>query len=98
MVILKRLFGGDYGMNQALLEEEKKMRMLKFIVDLNQAVLMQQTDLTLREAFEIMRNTKRAALNLFPDKEDVYELLYSPRFRRIIRDRFVIAGGLAKKK
>jgi hypothetical protein len=81
-----------------LREEEKKLRMLKFVVDLNQAILMQQTDLTLREAFEIMRNTKRAALNLFPDKEDVYELLYSPRFRRIIRDRFVIAGGLAKKK
>ncbi len=85
-------------MNQALREEEKKLRMLKFVVDLNQAILMQQTDLTLREAFEIMRNTKRAALNLFPDKEDVYELLYSPRFRRIIRDRFVIVGGLAKKK
>ncbi len=85
-------------MNQALREEEKKLRMLKFVVDLNQAILMQQTDLTLQEAFEIMRNTKRAALNLFPDKEDVYELLYSPRFRRIIRDRFVIAGGLAKKK
>ncbi len=84
-------------MKEALREEEKKMRMLRFIVDLNQAVLMQQNDLTLREAFEIMRNTKRAALNLFPDKEDVYELLYSPRFRRIIRDRFVIAGGLAKK-
>ncbi len=84
-------------MNEALREEEKKIRMLKFIVDLNQAILMQQTDLTLREAFEIMRNTKRAALNLFPDKEEVYELLYSPRFRRIIRDRFVIAGGLAKK-
>ncbi len=84
-------------MKEALREEEKRMRMLKFIVDLNQAVLMQQTDLTLREAFEIMRNTKRAALNLFPDKEDVYELLYSPRFRRIIRERFVIAGGLAKK-
>ncbi len=84
-------------MKEALREEEKRMRMLKFIVDLNQAILMQQTDLTLREAFEIMRNTKRAALNLFPDKEDVYELLYSPRFRRIIRDRFVIAGGLAKK-
>ena len=96
MVVLK-LVRRDDGMNQAFQEEEKKLKMLKFIVDLNQAVLMQQSDLTLREAFEIMRNTKRAALNLFPDKEDVYELLYSPRFRRIIRDRFVIMGGLSKK-
>ncbi len=84
-------------MREALLEEEKRMRMLKFVVDLNQAVLMQQADLTLREAFEIMRNTKRAALNLFPDKEDVYELLYTPRFLRIIRDRFVIPGGLSTR-
>ncbi len=71
------------------------MRMLKFVVDLNQAVLMQQTDLTLREAFEIMKNAKRAALNLFPDKEAVYDLIYAPRFRRIIRERFVIPGGLS---
>jgi len=83
-------------MNEALREEEKKLRMLKFVVDLNLAVLMQQSDLTLREAFEIMKNTKQAAMNLFPDKEQVFELIYSPRFRRIIRDRFVIRGGLAK--
>ncbi len=82
-------------MNEAQREEEKKLRMLKFVVDLNMAVLMQQSDLTLREAFDIMKNTKRAAMNLFPDKEQVFELIYSPRFRRIIRDRFVIRGGLA---
>jgi hypothetical protein len=82
-------------MNEALREEEKKLRMLKFVVDLNMAVLMQQSDLTLREAFDIMKNTKQAAMNLFPDKEQVFELIYSPRFRRIIRDRFVIRGGLA---
>ena len=83
-------------MNEALLEEDKRMRLLRFVIDLNQAVLMQQADLTLREAFQIMRDTRQAALNLFPGKEDVYELIYAPRFRRIIRERFVIPGGLAK--
>jgi hypothetical protein len=83
-------------MNEALLEEDKRMRLLRFVIDLNQAVLMQQVDLTLREAFQIMRDTRQAALNLFPGKEDVYELIYAPRFRRIIRERFVIPGGLAK--
>jgi hypothetical protein len=82
-------------MKEALQEEEKKLRMLRFIVDLNQAVLMQQADLTLRDAFEILKNTRQAALNLFPGKEDVFELIYTPRFRRIIRERFVIPGGLA---
>lgn len=82
-------------MIEALREEEKKLRLVRFIVDLNQAVLMQQADLTLREAFDILSNTRKAVLNLFPGKEDVFELIYTPRFRRIIRERFVIRGGLA---
>ncbi len=84
-------------MKEQLIEEERKIRRLRFIVDLAQAVLMQQTDLTLREAFDIMKDTKKAALNLFPDKEHVYDLVYASRFRKIINDRFVIPGGLAKK-
>ena len=80
------------------MEEEKKMRMLRFVVDLNQAILLQQVDLTLREAFQIMQDTKQAALNLFPGKESTYELIYAPRFRRIIAERFVIPGGLAQQR
>ena len=78
-----------------LAEEEKRMRRLRWIVDLNQAVLM-QADITLREAFNIMNDTKRAALALFPDKGDVFDLIYAPRFKRIIRERFVIPGGLSQ--
>jgi len=81
-------------MKDALREEDRKVRLLRFVVDLNQAVLMQQRDLTLREAFDILKSTKKAALNLFPDKESVFDLIYTPRFRRIIRERFLIAGGL----
>ncbi len=84
-------------MDEGLLEEEKKLRLLRFMIDINQATLMQQADLTLREAFHIMREAKRAALNLFPDKEHVYDLIYAPRFRRIIAERFVIQGGLARR-
>ena len=80
---------------EELLEEEKKMRRLRFIVDLTQAILM-QSNLTMREAFDLLGNTKKAALLLFPDKEAVYELLYAPRFRRIVRERFVIPGGRPK--
>jgi hypothetical protein len=85
-------------MKETLLEEEKKMRILRFVVDLNQAILMQQEDLTLREAFQIMRDIKQAVLNLFPGKDSTYELIYAPRFRRIIRERFVILGGLARQR
>lgn len=84
-------------MQEKLMEEEKRMRCLRLIVDLAQAMLMQQSDLTLREAFAVMRDTKKAAMNLFPDKEYAYELIYTPRFRKIISERFVITGGLSTK-
>lgn len=79
-------------MKEALREENKRLRRLRIVVDLAQAVLM-QADLTLREAFDIMADTKKAALALFPDKGDVYDLIYAPRLRRIVRERFVIIGG-----
>jgi|APFre7841882630_1041343.scaffolds.fasta_scaffold43031_2 hypothetical protein len=82
-------------MNEALREEERRLRMLRFVVDLNLAILMQQTDLTLRESFDLLKNTRQAARNLFPGKDDVFELIYTPRFMRVIRERFVINGGLS---
>jgi hypothetical protein len=81
---------------ESLKDEEKRLRRLRFIVNLAQGVLM-QADLTLREAFTIMEDTKKAALALFPDKESVYDLVYTPRLRRIIRERFVIPGGKSAK-
>jgi hypothetical protein len=84
-------------MKEALQEEERRLRMLRFVVDLNLAILMQQTDLTLRESFDLLKNTRQAARNLFPGKDDVFELIYTPRFMRIIRERFVINGGLSEK-
>ncbi len=33
-------------MKDALQDENKRMRLLRFVVDLNQAILMQQADLT----------------------------------------------------
>ena len=84
-------------MNEALQEEERRLRMLRFVVDINHAILMQQTDLTLRESFDILKNTRQAARNLFPGKDDVFELIYKPRFLRTIRERFLIAGGCSGK-
>ena len=75
-------------------EEEKNMRRLRFIVDLAEAVLM-QSNLTLRESLDLMDQTKKAALVLFPDKGSVYDLIYLPRFRRIIDERFTIPGSLS---
>jgi hypothetical protein len=83
-------------MEELIREEEQKMRRLKFIVDLTEAVLM-QSELTLQESWNLVDQTKKAALALFPDKESVYKLIYLPRFRRIIDERFTIPGSLSGK-
>jgi len=67
-------------------EEQRNMRLLKTIVDLTSAVL-QQGDLTITEAIDLIRATKKRVLQLFPDKEEVYDLIYRPRFERIIQER-----------
>lgn len=82
--------GGQEEIVDPLEEENRKIKRLRFIVDLAQAVLM-QSELSLQEAIRVMDNTKRAALLLFPDKEDVYDLIYTPRFRRIIAERFKVS-------
>ncbi len=81
-------------MREEFIREEKNLRRLRFIVDLTATVLM-QSELSLRESLNLMENTKRAALSLFPDKEFVYDLVYAPRFRRIIEERFTIPGTLS---
>ncbi len=79
-------------MNDDLLrEEDRKIRRLRIIVDLTLAVLI-QGDLSFVESLELMDTTRKAAITLFPDKESVYDLIYTPRFRRIIRERFTIPG------
>lgn len=80
-------------MDEVLRDEEKRLRRLRLVIDLSLAVLMQQHDLTLREAFNVLKNARQAALALFPDKGDAFDLIYAPRLKRIIRERFVIPGG-----
>lgn len=75
-------------------EEEKNMRRLRFLVDFTESILT-QSDLTLNESLVLMENTKKVALSLFPEKEFVYDLVYTPRFRRIIHERFTIPGSLS---
>jgi hypothetical protein len=68
-------------------EENRKIRYLRFLVDFS-ILSIQQDDLFLQEAHEIVENVKRAACNLFPGKEGTFELIYRPRFNRVIQERF----------
>lgn len=69
-----------------LAEEQSKMRILRAIVDLTAAIL-RQGNLSVPEAIELVKSTKKGVLYLFPDKENTYDLIYKPRFERIIQER-----------
>ena len=68
-------------------EENRKIRYLRFLVDLS-ILSIQQDDLLLEEAVERVEDVKRATCSLFPGKEEVFELIYRPRFNRVLEERF----------
>ena len=68
-------------------EENRKLRYLRFLVDFS-ILSIQQDDLSLEEARALVENVKRAACSLFPGKEETFELIYRPRFNRVIGERF----------
>ncbi|HYX69867.1 MAG TPA: hypothetical protein VE825_12085 [Terriglobales bacterium] len=72
------------------IEELRKIRRLQMMMNMVMSVLCQDEDLTIEEASELVANTKRAALNMFPDKEFAFDILYKPRLERVMRERFRI--------
>jgi len=68
-------------------EENRKIRYLRFLVDFS-VLSIQQDELLLQEALELVEDVKHAACGLFPGKEETFELIYRPRFNRIIQERF----------
>ena len=68
-------------------EENRKIRYLRFLVDLS-ILSIQQDDLLLEEALERVEDVKRAACSLFPGKEEIFELIYRPRFNRVLEERY----------
>jgi hypothetical protein len=72
---------------QAILAEDQKIRRLGRAMDVA-AALLWRVDLTLDEARDVVSHAKQTALQLFPDKEDAFDLIYGPRFRRILAEKY----------
>ncbi len=76
---------------RAIREENRKIRFLRFLVDFS-LLSIQQDDLLLEEAIKVVEDVRRAACNLFPGKEETFELIYRPRFDRVIQERFGVTS------
>jgi hypothetical protein len=51
---------------------------------------LQQEDIPVEEASELIAATRRFALNLFPDKGHTFDLIYRPRLQRIMAEKYKI--------
>jgi hypothetical protein len=67
----------------AVAEERKRADVLRRTVDVACA-LLRQARLTRAEADAVVAFTRTRALELFPGKEDVFDLVLAPRFARIL--------------
>jgi hypothetical protein len=75
-------------LSDALREENRRLRRLRLVVDLTIARLYQDPDLSLLEALQLTERCRDAALALFPGKETAFELIYRPRFERVLHARW----------
>ncbi len=71
-------------------EEQRKIRRLQLMMEMVMSVISQDHSLTVDEAAEMIGDSKKAALAMFPDKELAYNLIYKPRLQRLMRERFRI--------
>jgi hypothetical protein len=70
------------------LDESRRIRRLQIMMNLVMQVIAQDSKLTAEEASQMVADSRSAALAMFPGKELAYDLIYRPRFRRLMRERF----------
>ena len=74
---------------EQLADEAARAQKVRHLVDLATSLIM-QSGMTRRDAETLVQTVRERILALFPDGEQTYELIYAPRFRRLI-DEFAHA-------
>lgn len=77
----------------ALREEHRRIKLFRFLTDLTAQRLYVER-LTLADAWNIVADLRKVAVNFFPEKGHVFDLVIAPRMERIIRERFLCEGHL----
>ena len=71
-------------------EEQKLIRRLQMMMNMVMQVIAQDGSLSIEDASQMIADSRRAALAMFPGKELAYDLIWRPRFQRLMRERFRI--------
>jgi len=72
------------------MQEQKLIRRLQMMMNLVMQTIAQDSSLTIDEAAQMIADSRRAALAMFPGKELAYDIIWRPRFQRLMRERFRI--------
>ncbi len=70
-----------------LSEEERKLRRLRFIIDFALEFIRSQ-DISHDKAISVVERVRRQALRLFPGKEETFDIIYAPRFKRLLNEKY----------
>jgi hypothetical protein len=63
---------------------------MQLMMNMVMSVIGQDPSLTVDEAADMVADSRRATLAMFPDKELAWNLLYKPRLQRLMRERYRI--------
>jgi cytochrome c553 len=73
---------------EQIMQERKLLRRLQTMMNMCMQVIAQDASLSLDEASQMIADCREAALNMFPGKELAYDLIWKPRFQRLMMERF----------
>lgn len=71
--------------SEQLADETRRARKVRQLVDIATALIM-QSNMTVDGAESLVQSIRGCILALFPGGGDTYELIYAPRFRRLINE------------
>jgi hypothetical protein len=71
-------------------DERKRLRRLQMMMNMVMQTIAQDSSLSIDEASQMIADSRKAALAMFPGKELAYDLIWRPRFQRLMRERFRI--------
>jgi hypothetical protein len=69
-------------------EEQRLIRRMQMMMNLVTQTIAQDSSLSYDEAAQMIADARRAALAMFPGKELAYDLIWRPRFQRLMLERF----------
>ncbi len=74
-------------MTDELQEENRRIRRLRFMIDFSMEYIRTQ-GLSHDQAIVVVEGVRRFVLELFPEKQQAFEMIYAPRFRRLLNNKF----------